>query len=140
MPFVIIVIGIILIVVNYRALKRENKSFSSILLDKEATLSEEEIEIVKLRREFSETVLELQLEIERLKAIKKDTDNNDNKTNTLDTETFESDETFASEVINVDKVNSVKELLDEGLSEEEVCEKLAIGKGEVLLIKNLYKD
>ena len=38
-----------------------------------------------------------------------------------------------------DKLQRVKELLEEGLSHEEICNKLSIGKGEVLLIKGLLK-
>ncbi len=36
------------------------------------------------------------------------------------------------------KVEEVKELLGEGLSEESIAQRLNIGKGEVLLIKELY--
>jgi len=36
------------------------------------------------------------------------------------------------------KVEEVKELLGEGLSEDIIAQRLNIGKGEVLLIKELY--
>jgi len=36
------------------------------------------------------------------------------------------------------KVNEISMLLDEGLSVDEISEKIGIGKGEVLLIKELY--
>ena len=36
-----------------------------------------------------------------------------------------------------EKQKKVKVLLDKGLSDDEICEKLSIGKGEILLIKNL---
>ena len=39
----------------------------------------------------------------------------------------------------LDKTQKVKVLLEQGLSEEEVCKELSIGRGEVLLIKNLLK-
>ena len=38
------------------------------------------------------------------------------------------------------KTESIKELLDQGLSEEEVCRRLSISKGEVLLVKDLFKE
>lgn len=41
--------------------------------------------------------------------------------------------------INNIKVDTVNSLLKEGISVEEVAKKLQIGKGEVLLIKDLYK-
>jgi len=35
-------------------------------------------------------------------------------------------------------VEDVKELLGQGLSEDTIAQRLSIGKGEVLLIKELY--
>ena len=37
------------------------------------------------------------------------------------------------------KTEKIKELLNEGLSEDEICHRLSISKGEVLLVKDLYK-
>ncbi|MCS4467817.1 helix-turn-helix domain-containing protein [Clostridium botulinum] len=39
---------------------------------------------------------------------------------------------------NSTKVNEVSKLLEEGHTVEEICEILNIGKGEVILIKELY--
>ena len=36
------------------------------------------------------------------------------------------------------KINEIKIMLDNGLSVDEISEKIGIGKGEVLLIKELY--
>lgn len=64
-------IAVVLIVLNVNAIKKEKKSFSGTLKDKENNMQDYEIEIGKLRRDLSETVLELQQEIEALKAERK---------------------------------------------------------------------
>jgi hypothetical protein len=64
-------IGAVLIVLNVNAIKKEKKSFSGTLKDKENNMQDYEIEIGKIRRDLSETVLELQQEIEALKEEKK---------------------------------------------------------------------
>ena len=70
-------IGILLIVLNFNAIRKDKKSFSGTLKDKEDNIKDYEIEIGKLRRELSETVLELQKEIENLKLGKEANVNND---------------------------------------------------------------
>ena len=42
---------------------------------------------------------------------------------------------------NVDssKTKSIKKLLKDGLTEEEICRKLSVSKGEILLVKNLFE-
>ncbi|MBK1812903.1 hypothetical protein JHL18_19970 [Clostridium sp. YIM B02505] len=147
MPVVLIIIGVILIIINYRALKKEDGSFEKILEERGERVEEHDIEIANLRREFSETILELQLEIERLKAIKNSEEPDDNKSGTIDYRI--DDEVSYEESVSTtnnsntnmisDKARSVKELLDKGFTDEQICEELAVGKGEVLLIKGLYK-
>ncbi|GKU23593.1 hypothetical protein [Clostridium folliculivorans] len=147
MPFVLIIIGVLLITINYRALKKEDGSFEKILEQRGERVEEHDIEIGNLRREFSETILELQLEIERLKAIKNSEESDDNKSGAIDYRI--DDEVPYEEPVSVtknsnknmisDKARSVKELLDKGFTDDQICEELAIGKGEVLLIKGLYK-
>lgn len=190
--------GIALIVLNINAIKKEKKSFSGTLKDKENNIQDYEIEIGKLRRDLSETVLELQQEIEALKVTRENdnlksesvdynlteeyikeievTQNNksnqkhgneikhqfgdiieiasehngvkqnedeikktNNALNSYDivVENNKSDETSKSNENNV-KVTEIKTMLDEGLSVDEISEKIGIGKGEVLLIKELY--
>ncbi|GFZ30947.1 hypothetical protein CSC2_14730 [Clostridium zeae] len=147
MPFVLIIIGVLLIIINYRALKKEDGSFEKILEQRGERVEEHDIEIGNLRREFSETILELQLEIERLKAIKNSEESVDNKSGAIDYRI--DDEASYQESVSMtknsnknmisDKARSVKELLDKGFTDDQICEELAIGKGEVLLIKGLYK-
>lgn len=38
-----------------------------------------------------------------------------------------------------EKAKSIKELLDNGISNEEICRRLDVSKGEVLLVAGLYK-
>lgn len=86
-------IGTILIVLNVNAIKKDKKSFSGTLKDKEDNIKDYQIEIGQLRRELSETVLELQKEIEALK-LKRETNNNFKKerydNNLEDTELYTS--------------------------------------------------
>ena len=37
------------------------------------------------------------------------------------------------------KTERIRNLLQHGFSEDEICEKISIGKGEVLLVKGLFK-
>lgn len=41
--------------------------------------------------------------------------------------------------IEVSKVEEIKKLLDKGLTEEEVCHTLSVSKGEILLVRDLFK-
>ena len=44
-----------------------------------------------------------------------------------------------NEIDNKNKTAVIRELISLGLNDEEICEKLSLGKGEVLLVRNLYK-
>lgn len=230
----LIVIGILLIVLNVNAIKKEKRSFSSALKNEEENMTDYQIEIGKFRREFSETVLELQKEIEGLRSkeeinskvkedlqekthkhennsinindsfgnkelielinkewdvdklspkvnklkrnypkkeikqhireeveehdysihskdsyeenvksnkeelVKENVDINSDENKNVDNELNGQDKVVVNNKGNGSKVNEIKSLLDEGLSIEEIAEKIGIGKGEVLLIKDLY--
>jgi hypothetical protein len=41
--------------------------------------------------------------------------------------------------VDSNKTASIKKLLSEGFTEEQICHELAVSKGEVLLVKGLYK-
>lgn len=41
--------------------------------------------------------------------------------------------------IEVSKVEDIKNLLEQGLTEDEVCHTLSVSKGEILLVKELFK-
>lgn len=157
LPIFIIILGIVLILLNYRIIKKEDKSFEKILEREENTnFRDYDVEIIKIRKDMAETVLELQKEIEELKlsisSIKERQIEYDNKSN-IDNSNIYEIETNEAVISNIDfsnkmdvkkegsmrseKQKKVKILLDKGLSDDEICEKLSIGKGEILLIKNL---
>ncbi len=157
LPILIIILGIVLILLSYRIIKKEDKSFEKILEREENTTTRDyDVEIIKIRKDMAETVLDLQKEIENLKleinSIKESHIEDDNKNNV---ENFNVNEIVSKEdvISSIDFSNKIEEkeeglprsekqkkvkiLLDKGLSDDEVCEKLSIGKGEILLIKNL---
>lgn len=157
LPIFIIILGIVLILLSYRIIKKEDKSFEKILEREENTNNRDyDIEIIKIRKDMAETVLELQKEIENLKlevsSNKKSRIEDDNKNNieNLNINGIVSREDIISSIDFSNKIEEKKEgsprsekqkkvkvLLDKGLSDDEICEKLSIGKGEILLIKNL---
>lgn len=155
MPILIILAGVLLIYFNYKGLKKEDKSFLSILHNEEENISDTDLEIGKLRREFSETILELQKEIIELKEVKqynypKDNsyqlEDNTNDENYTKIDTLIDDEIDIAQEENetenqvISRMNVIKDLIDKGYTDEDICESLSMGKGEVLLIKSLLKQ
>lgn len=155
MPILIILAGVLLIYFNYKGLKKEDKSFLSILHNEEENISDTDLEIGKLRREFSETILELQKEIIELKEVKqynypKDNSyklqHNTNDGNYTKIDTLIDDEIDIVEEENgtenqvISRMNVIKDLIDKGYTDDDICESLSMGKGEVLLIKSLLKQ
>lgn len=198
--FLLLLIGVLLVVLNVNAMRKEKTSFSAALSNKEKNVQDYEVEIGKLRKEFAETILELQKEIEVLKTgtyitdkenninessyiykedkkkksidikdgevihikkngeeinagdestvyseaygksgkkidktkkeIVKNSDNNINNENKKDENSKES--------YNNVKVDEISKMLKSGLSIDEISEKVGMGKGEVILIKELY--
>ncbi|MCR4943580.1 MAG: hypothetical protein K5986_03830 [Clostridium sp.] len=147
MPLLIILIGIILIVVNYQALKKNKGSFSNVYDNKKNDLTDIDMKIVELRKEMAESLLELQQEILELKETSVKDDNfKDVKNSKIESDKKnEKDYLLTTEngVINdirfKNKTQQIKELLDMGLNEDQICEKLSLGKGEVQLVKGLFK-
>jgi hypothetical protein len=153
MGWFLLLIGIMLVILNTRAIRKEKQSFNNIFHTAEEDMREFEIRLGEVRREFSETILELQKEIEELK------ENNNRK---YPIEEAKENENSAEELIEVPltidtqeknmknksveynkannsvKIEEINRLLEKGLSIEEISTKLGIGKGEVLLIKELY--
>lgn len=136
MAVILILLGSILIIFSVYSITREvNKkptkvieknNFTAVLQDKEENLTDIEVLIGELRREFAETIIDLQKDImevkEQLMVGKEESNltvNSDNSVNSV-------------------KINDVEKLLKDGYSVEDISEKLEIGKGEILLIKDLY--
>ncbi|MCY6959620.1 hypothetical protein [Clostridium brassicae] len=59
----LLIIGAILILFNINAVKREENNFEKILHEKEKNIGDYEVEIGKLRKEFAETLVEIQSQI-----------------------------------------------------------------------------
>ena len=164
MPFIIIVIGLVLIIFNYRAIKRESNSFEiqdkddsfrKVLNDNKNEMTDYKLELGLLRKNLGESLTELQEEILEIKTrLQKIENNNDIMTVKKDSskeipvksqDNTNKDVISEISILNNDdietsiKTNKIKEFLKVGLSEEEICKKLYICKGEVLLVKELFK-
>jgi hypothetical protein len=156
--FLLILIGISLVIINVKALKNEKNTFKETFDDVSSNLKDYDVDIGKIRKEFAETILELQQEIEDLKD---NIDNEKVKTyqeDEIDNEYINSDieesngkDDFTEELdkqhngqkseehqLNSVKINEIKEMMNEGLSVDSISEKLGMGKGEILLIEKLY--
>ena len=164
MPYIIIVIGLVLIIFNYRAIMRENNSFEiqdkdnsfrKILNDNKNEMTDYKLELGLLRKNLGESLTELQEEILEIKTRLQKIENNNGivneKKDICKEITGKSQENISKDVIseisilnNDDiemsiKTDKIKEFLEMGLSEEEICRRLSISKGEVLLVKELFK-
>lgn len=146
MLYIMIIIGSLLIILNINSINEEKNSFSNTLKNEEKRDDRDyDLEIISIRKDLAESLLDLQKEIEVLKEeINEIKDKNynfdNNKDNNID---VISDINFnnkinSQEFINDKNVN-VKLLLDKGKTDEEICNELNIGKGEVLLIRSLLK-
>ena len=149
MPVVLIIFGGVLILLSLKAKEIEKPTFKSILKDKEENATEINLEIIQLRKEMAESLLEIQQEIESIKlAINLSSNEKDEILYQQKLENLEAIEEKASGVISeinfdginkLDKVSQVELLLKQNLTDDEICNKLSIGKGEILLIKSLLK-
>ncbi|ENK0837387.1 hypothetical protein AB2Z22_000698 [Clostridium botulinum] len=176
--FLLIVIGSILIFINFKAIKKEKGSFSETLKGSIENIDEYKEEMGLIRKEFAETLIDVQKEMEYLKkelnVLKHTYENNietedfykknhstnypkesegnllqpkyiDNKNaeniskeiNKKNILTNDNDKNSSKDDNSI-KVNEVSRLLEEGHAVEEICEILNMGKGEVILIKELY--
>ena len=161
MVVVLIIIGISLVLLNIKAIKKEDNSFSSILnREQDITNRDYDVEIISIRKDLAESIFDIQKEMEEIKEnIKNISENNNVKINYLENieENLEEDDNiiidtkskdegvisqinFNNKTEKLSKVDEVKILVKNGLTDEEICEKMSIGKGEVLLIKGLFKN
>jgi hypothetical protein len=211
MYIILFIIGISLVTLNALAIKKEKRSFKSTFQIAESDITETDIKIGELRREFAETITELQREIIDLKDLVESLQNNDSKLHNyynyeekavdkleintelkdsimgdlrefyynnaenaeisynknilqetqentesslllkkLESQHNDTGESLGTEESrNVEskdigpssnnlKIEEVRSLFDKGLNVDEIASQLNIGKGEVLLIKELY--
>lgn len=139
MAILIVIIGLLLIIVNAILFKKDSTSFSNVLYSTDDKLSDIDIKIGKLRKEFAETVLELQKEINELKSnnegIKVE---NIELNNSVEYSVSHDKKSYGTNNINNINIDKINVFVKKGLSDDEIAQKLNIGKGEVLLIKELY--
>lgn len=167
MPYFLIIISLTLIVLNIISFKKDKNSFKHILINKEENIQNYEVEIGKLRREMGETILDIQTEMRELKEklnkleysikkeeIVKDQYNTIQEESLINIEEVNKNVKIHNEGIkaknyeavtdnkddnrNSVKLEEIKKLIDKGMNEEEIAEVLHIGRGEMLLIKELY--
>lgn len=148
MHLLLIFVGLILVILNVLSIRKQNKSFNGVLGDALENTHDCDIRIGEIRREFSESILELQSQIMGMKEIMEK--NNDKNSSYLENVTYmennkKNHDKSKNEIIkdeshnsNSEKVEGIKRLFSEGLSVEEISEMMHLGKGEVLLIKDLY--
>lgn len=157
MHFILLIIGIALIVLNIGTIKEEKtykkENFNENLNIAHDNMDKNEAEIMKMRKEMGETFYSLQEEIQDLKTyiekledkIEKECYEKPVETviqniDTLDEEKVDEPEKVKVSNYNNVKIEEIKKLIDEGKNIEEICETLNMGKGEVLLIKDLYLE
>ncbi|VYU40848.1 hypothetical protein [Clostridium tertium] len=149
-PVLIFILGIILIILNFKAIKKEDNSFDKILEREEYRSKDYDIEIIEIRKSFAETVLELQKEIENLK-ISINTIKDDNKRydiiyneEKLQNVNNPSDNSESQLEINPSIGNSLNIEIDDNFLEnsrdEEVEENSKLNKVKELLDKGLNDD
>ena len=162
MPIFLLLLGIILIIINKKAVKKDDKSFKNVLQYNKEDMSEATIAIGQIRQDVAESLTELQQDIleikarlSKLEANSNNLDSSKEKGFTIDAERMEEvdrnelldlealvakDEAIINEVDNKTKTDRIKQLIKEGYSDEEICNKLSVGKGEILLVKGLFKS
>ncbi len=152
MTGLLIFIGLILVILNVLSIKKQNKSFNGKLGDAMENTRDYDLKIGELRLEFSESILQLQSEIMDIKEIIKKnqiTNKNENTSYLEEIQATKDDEKIydenKSEIFideaqhkSSEKVEEIKKLFSQGLSVEEISKIMHLGKGEVLLIKDLY--
>lgn len=145
----LIIVGITLIIVNLSVLRKEENSFLNTLKNKEENFSDTDEQLIAIRKDMAESILDIQHEIESLRneIIKlQDAQHNKKlsiKNNELNDDIELEDENTGviSEINfgNSEKTEKIKKMINKGKSDEEICNSLGIGKGEVLLIRELIK-
>ena len=158
----LIVIGIFLIISNKNiAIERANDegSFANAMKIKDEEFTEYDMKLMAIRKDMAESILDLQGEIKDLRERLQEREHSKENLNE-DIKTIELDNDINRDCINEDiiseinfnhrvlkenhrnesKIEKIKVMIEEGKSNEEICSSLNIGKGEVLLIRGLYKQ
>ena len=158
----LILIGIILIIFSREANGKPEKSaedsFHNIMKNKDLDTTKYDLELIAIRKDMAESILDLQKEIQEVRnmiihnySYEEKTDNNikiDCKEDDINTDYEEKGIISEINFNNIskskkgyenEKVHNIKKLIEQGKNDDEICSLLGIGKGEVLLIRGLYK-
>lgn len=156
MPILLIVVGITLIYINFKAIKKNENSFRNMLEYKKEDISDIELQIGALRMDIANSLTDLQKEIIDIKASLPNSEvvveiedvSIDAKTSVTETVLLENSEIkfllneedgVINQISKKGKTELIKELIEQGLKDDEICNKLSLGKGEVILVRGLYK-
>jgi len=138
MNILLIAIGLILIITAMFEFKKNKfkQEFKSAL----DNTDDFKVEIGKLRKEFSETILELQKEIYEVKGLENSNENefHENIENKEGKKGVFIEKISKEEVGYSSNIEMIRKLINEGKDIEEVCGLTKMSKGEVLLVKELY--
>ena len=168
MTGLLILVGLILVILNTLSIRKQKGSFNGVLGNALENTHDYDIRLGEIRREFAESIAEMQSELMNIKDdMKKNNILNEkyatklgvlnynlNKTKEQSISTYSEDDNhredneFENKVIvdepitsnnsNSAKIEGIKKLFNDGLDLDEISEILHLGKGEVLLIKDLY--
>ena len=144
---ILILFGVILIIVNIKAINKDKKSFENVLEYKVETMSDIDEEIGQLRKDIAESLTELQQEILELRNMINENKNENNFSENTEVEhidksiekLLDKQEDVVNDIKKLSKTERIKELIKAGYNDDEICEKLSLGKGEVLLVRGLFK-
>ena len=146
----LLLFGIILIIVNIKAINKDKNSFGNMLEYKVENMSELEEEIGQLRKDIAGSLTDLQKEIldlrKRIDEIKVENntepevqvENIQEISNDIE-KLLDKQADLVDDINKSSKTERIKDLITAGLSDEDICEKLSVGKGEVLLVRGLFK-
>lgn len=155
MKIIFLGIGIALIALNINKLKDDKKNnFLSVINEKEKDFSDINLDIAKIRKNMGESLTDLQLEIQELrdqvsylkfkineleknKNIEELTNIRYNKIEKKEKNVIKNSVINEINFDNKSKKDKIKKLIEDGLTDEEICTSLDICKGEVLLIRGL---
>lgn len=141
MNLLLISIGLILVIFGFAGIKKDSlqeKSKSKFQDNLKTALDNSDdykVEIAKLRREFSETLVDIQKEIYDVKMGKDYFVKSEKKVTPKEGKKEENSE---KEYNRPNSVEIIKKMMNEGASIEEICAETDMKKGEVLLVKELY--
>lgn len=157
MGILLIIVGLVLILINYIPIKKDGNSFKDMLKKQDKLSGDYDIELMSIRKDMAESILDLQKEIGELRDSIKHINNTVNvydikdKANNKDikdtVEEKEDDKAVVCDINfnngNIDtkntKIDIIREMINSGYSDDDICRELNIGKGEVLLVRGLYK-